>query len=54
MTEWQFWGDRQILSVYGNIYLRTFVEDWFKIVEAFASKIKGDDLLDELEFSGVK
>ena len=46
MTEWQFWGDRQILSVYGNIYLRTFVEDWFKIVETIASKVKGKVLLD--------
>lgn len=46
MTEWQFWGDRQILSVYENIYLRTFVEDWFKIVEKVASEIKGNSILD--------
>jgi len=46
MTEWQFWGDRKILSVYGNIYLRTFVGDWFKIVEIIASKIKGYTILD--------
>ena len=46
MTEWVFWGDRQIVSVYGNIYLRTFVEDWFKIVEIIAKEIKGEKLLD--------
>jgi len=46
MTEWVFWGDRQIVSVYGNIYLRTFVEDWFKIVETMAKEIKGEKLLD--------
>ena len=36
MTEWVFWGDRQMVSVYGNIYLRTFVEDWFKIIDVMA------------------
>jgi len=46
MTEWVFWGDRQIVSVYGNIYLRTFVEDWFKIVDAMAKEVKGERLLD--------
>src|SRR3989344_2038439 len=46
MTEWTFWGDRQIISVYGNIYLRTFVEDWFKIVDAMAKEVKGEKLLD--------
>ena len=46
MTEWTFWGDRQIVSVYGNIYLRTFVEDWFKIAETIAKEIKGEKLLD--------
>lgn len=46
MTEWVFWGDRQIVSVYGNIYLRTFVEDWFKIVDTMAKEVKGEKLLD--------
>ena len=46
MTEWVFWGDRQIVSVYGNIYLRTFVEDWFKIVTTMAKEIKGENILD--------
>jgi ubiquinone/menaquinone biosynthesis C-methylase UbiE len=46
MTEWVFWGDRKIVSVYGNIYLRTFVEDWFKIVDTMAKETKGEKLLD--------
>lgn len=46
MTEWTFWGDRQLVSVYGNIYLRTFTEDWFKIIEILAGKVKGKILLD--------
>lgn len=44
MTEWAFWGDRQIVSVYGNIYLRTFVEDWFEIVDNIAKEIKGESI----------
>ncbi len=46
MTEWTFWGDRQLVSVYGNIYLRTFVEDWFKIVDTLAKEVKGEKILD--------
>lgn len=46
MTEWTFWGDRQLVSVYGNIYLRTFVEDWFKIVDILARELKGREFLD--------
>lgn len=46
MTEWTFWGDRQLVSVYGNIYLRTFTEDWFKIVETLAKAVKGKNILD--------
>lgn len=46
MTEWTFWGDRQLASVYGNIYLRTFVEDWFKIVDTLAKEVIGEKLLD--------
>lgn len=46
MTEWVFWGDRQLVSVYGNIYLRTFVEDWFNIVDALAKEVVGKELLD--------
>lgn len=46
MTEWVFWGDRQISGVYENIYLRTFVEDWFNIVKDLAKEVKGKYLLD--------
>jgi len=46
MTEWTFWGDRQLVSVYGNIYLRTFIEDWFKIVDTFARELRGKIFLD--------
>ena len=46
MTEWVFWGDRRISGVYENIYLRTFVEDWFDIVNVLAKEIKGKIILD--------
>ncbi|MFH1151708.1 MAG: class I SAM-dependent methyltransferase [Nanoarchaeota archaeon] len=46
MTQWTFWGDRQIVSVYGNIYLRTFVEDWFKIVDTISKNVIGEKILD--------
>lgn len=46
MTEWVFWGDRKIEGVYENIYLRTFVEDWFDIIERVALEFKGDEFLD--------
>ncbi|MFH1592623.1 MAG: class I SAM-dependent methyltransferase [Candidatus Woesearchaeota archaeon] len=46
MTEWVFWGDRRITSVYENIYLRTFVEDWFGIVKRIAILFKGKEFLD--------
>lgn len=46
MTEWVFWGDRRIAGVYENIYLRTFVEDWFNIVKELAKEVKGKFILD--------
>ncbi|MDO8517151.1 MAG: methyltransferase domain-containing protein [Nanoarchaeota archaeon] len=46
MTEWFFWGDKKFLDVYGNIYLRTNVEDWFNIVKTIAKEFVGDDYLD--------
>jgi len=46
MTQWYFWGDKQFADVYENIYIRTFVEDWFKIVLEIAKEIKGKLLLD--------
>lgn len=46
MTEWQFWGDRKQLDVYENIYLRTFVKDWFEIVLKTAREFIGNKFLD--------
>lgn len=46
MTKWVFWGDRQILGVYGNIYLRTNVEDWFKIISGVAKEFRGSEFID--------
>lgn len=46
MTQWNFWGDKQFMDVYENIYLRTFVEDWFEIVSFLSKEIKGKNLLD--------
>jgi len=46
MTQWYFWGDKQFSDIYENIYIRTFVEDWFKIVLSFAKEISGKNLLD--------
>ncbi len=41
MTEWHFWGEKQFADVYENIYLRTFMEDWFTIVKFFAKELTG-------------
>lgn len=46
MTQWNFWGDKQFADVYENIYIRTFVEDWFNIVLETAKEIKGKSMLD--------
>jgi trans-aconitate methyltransferase len=41
MTEWHFWGEKQFADVYENIYLRTFMEDWFAIVNVLARELSG-------------
>ncbi len=46
MTQWYFWGDKQFADIYENIYIRTFVEDWFKIVLGISKEIGGGTLLD--------
>jgi len=46
MTKWCFWGDKKFSDVYENIYTRTFIEDWFKIIFFFAKQIKGKNILD--------
>lgn len=39
MTIWPFWGEKQFSDVYENIYIRSFVEDWFGIVDVIAREI---------------
>ena len=36
---WPFWNEKRISDVYENIYIRTFVEDWFKIASKLAKEI---------------
>ena len=42
-TTWPFWNEKRISDVYENIYIRTFVEDWYVIVNRIASEIDGVD-----------
>lgn len=46
MTQWYFWGDKQFADIYENIYIRTFVEDWFKIVLFISKEFYGKSFLD--------
>ncbi|MCK5629657.1 MAG: class I SAM-dependent methyltransferase [Nanoarchaeota archaeon] len=39
MTEWHFWGEKRFADVYENIYIRTFMEDWFKIVKYISNEL---------------
>ncbi|OGZ21416.1 MAG: hypothetical protein A2W55_00855 [Candidatus Nealsonbacteria bacterium RIFCSPHIGHO2_02_38_10] len=32
MAKWHFWGEKEFSDVYENIYIRSYVEDWFNIV----------------------
>lgn len=32
MAKWHFWGEKEFSDVYENIYIRSYVEDWFSIV----------------------
>ena len=41
MAKWHFWGEKEFSDVYENIYVRTFVEDWFNIVQAIAHELSG-------------
>ncbi len=40
MARWNFWGDKEFSDVYENVYIRSFVEDWFKIVEALVHELQ--------------
>lgn len=46
MTQWYFWGDKKFSDVYENIYIRTFIEDWFKIVKYLSNELRGFNLID--------
>lgn len=39
MAKWHFWGEKEFSDVYENIYIRSYVEDWFNIVFAIARDI---------------
>lgn len=39
MAKWHFWGEKEFSDVYENIYIRSYVEDWFNIVFAIAKEI---------------
>jgi len=39
MAKWHFWGEKEFSDVYENIYIRSFVEDWFGIVSKVAEEI---------------
>lgn len=39
MTKWHFWGEKKFSDVYENIYIRSFVEDWFNIVSEITKDI---------------
>jgi trans-aconitate methyltransferase len=39
MAKWHFWGDKEFSDVYENIYIRSVVEDWYRIVLVLVQKI---------------
>jgi len=43
MAKWNFWGDKEFSDVYENIYIRSFVEDWFGIVAEMVKEINSID-----------
>lgn len=43
MTRWHFWGEKEFSDVYENIYIRSFVEDWFNIVSEITKEINLQD-----------
>jgi hypothetical protein len=45
MITWKFWPEKRFSDVYENIYIRTFVEDWFHIVEVMARELAGKEKL---------
>jgi len=39
MAQWHFWGEKKFSEVYENIYIRSLVEDWFKIIDKIVEEI---------------
>lgn len=48
MAKWHFWGEKEFSDVYENIYIRSFVEDWFEIVDEIAKEINTQKTLKKL------
>jgi len=46
MAKWHFWWEKEFSDVYENIYVRTFVEDWFNIVQITANEVSWPKILD--------
>ncbi len=45
MIAWRFWPEKNFSNVYENIYIRTFVADWFAIAETIARELAGRNSL---------
>ncbi|MEO6536626.1 MAG: methyltransferase [Candidatus Paceibacterota bacterium] len=43
MAKWHFWGEKEFTDVYENIYVRSSVEDWFKIVDVMVAEINSQE-----------
>lgn len=39
MTQWHFWNEKEFSDVYENIYIRSFVKDWFGIVNEIVKEV---------------
>lgn len=39
MARWHFWGEKEFSDVYENVYIRSYVEDWFSIVFEIVKEI---------------
>lgn len=48
MAKWHFWGEKEFSDVYENIYIRSFVEDWFAIVNKMVDEINSQKTIKKL------
>lgn len=39
MAKWHFWGEKEFSDVYENIYIRSYMEDWFNIISEIVKEI---------------